>query len=355
MSDDKIIGYGNIKIVLDADNVQAALKSLCDRVFQNMKDTEAVTEAAFSNISTGAGNLWGKVTAGLIGFSNDVSHTVVRTWDNFTFEMNKAVGASKTMWDYMGELGKGFGNDIDGSMKSVFEDAFAGHMNTAAYYAGKLKDAMLKSFADMLAGWAAAQVTQTILGGMSSLWKSLSDTTMATADGTAAGTAYATAYNAASSGLMLVAGGAAASLTASQGGQAISQATGVNSDMGQVLANPIGAQINWVSNALGIKFADGGIMTSLGALPLNPYAGGGIANSPQVAVFGEGRMNEAYVPLPDGRSIPVTMSGGQSQQSQGGDVILMLDGQVLGKILNGMSRQGRLKLDPMVLQSAAMI
>lgn len=57
-------------------------------------------------------------------------------------------------------------------------------------------------------------------------------------------------------------------------------------------------------------FANGGIMTSGGSLPLNKYAGGGIANSPQMAVFGEGDMAEAYVPLPDGRSIPVTMRGG---------------------------------------------
>lgn len=57
-------------------------------------------------------------------------------------------------------------------------------------------------------------------------------------------------------------------------------------------------------------FANGGIMTSRGALPLHKYAAGGVASSPQLAVFGEGRLNEAYVPLPDGRSIPVSMTGG---------------------------------------------
>jgi hypothetical protein len=49
---------------------------------------------------------------------------------------------------------------------------------------------------------------------------------------------------------------------------------------------------------------------------LKTYASGGIANSPQLALFGEGSRPEAYVPLPDGRSIPVTMSGGAG----GGDV-----------------------------------
>jgi lambda family phage tail tape measure protein len=63
-------------------------------------------------------------------------------------------------------------------------------------------------------------------------------------------------------------------------------------------------------------FADGGVMTSAGPMALRSYASGGIANSPQLALFGEGSRPEAYVPLPDGRSIPVTMSGSAS----GGDV-----------------------------------
>jgi hypothetical protein len=53
--------------------------------------------------------------------------------------------------------------------------------------------------------------------------------------------------------------------------------------------------------------AKGGIMTSDGMLDLSKYARGGVAKSAQIAVFGEGSMNEAYVPLPDGRSIPVTL------------------------------------------------
>ncbi len=59
-------------------------------------------------------------------------------------------------------------------------------------------------------------------------------------------------------------------------------------------------------------FANGGVMTGCGPMALRSYAAGGIANSPQLALFGEGSRPEAYVPLPDGRSIPVTMSGGAS-------------------------------------------
>lgn len=66
----------------------------------------------------------------------------------------------------------------------------------------------------------------------------------------------------------------------------------------------VGAGLTAIGSFL---FADGGVMTSKGPLPLKAYAGGGIASSPQLALFGEGRMNEAYVPLPDGRSIPVSL------------------------------------------------
>lgn len=53
-------------------------------------------------------------------------------------------------------------------------------------------------------------------------------------------------------------------------------------------------------------FAGGGIMTQYGELPLKKYDGGGVAYSPQVAMFGEGSTPEAYVPVPSGR-IPVEM------------------------------------------------
>lgn len=57
-------------------------------------------------------------------------------------------------------------------------------------------------------------------------------------------------------------------------------------------------------------FAEGGVMGGRGPLPLARYARGGVADSPQMAVFGEGRTPEAFVPLPDGRRIPVRMEGG---------------------------------------------
>lgn len=65
-----------------------------------------------------------------------------------------------------------------------------------------------------------------------------------------------------------------------------------------------GSQLRLTTSAMG------NIMTEWGPAKLNKYAKGGIAKTPQISVFGEGSTPEAYVPLPDGRSIPVTMAGG---------------------------------------------
>jgi phage-related minor tail protein len=79
------------------------------------------------------------------------------------------------------------------------------------------------------------------------------------------------------------------------------------------LASAVGG-MDWGSIGASVAgffgFAQGGVMTSAGPLPLRAYSAGGVANSPQLALYGEGSRPEAYVPLPDGRSIPVTMTGG---------------------------------------------
>lgn len=80
-------------------------------------------------------------------------------------------------------------------------------------------------------------------------------------------------------------------------------------------SSALGASAAGYTKAFG--FADGGIMSQWGPLALRKYANGGIADRPQVAIYGEGDKNEAFVPLPDGRSIPVTMTG-----EGGGDTMM---------------------------------
>jgi lambda family phage tail tape measure protein len=89
-------------------------------------------------------------------------------------------------------------------------------------------------------------------------------------------------------------------------------------------------------SALGkfLGFANGGIMTANGPLELKRYAAGGIASSPQLAMFGEGSRPEAYVPLPDGRTIPVTMKGGA-----GGGVNVSVNVDASGSNVSGDSNR----------------
>lgn len=104
------------------------------------------------------------------------------------------------------------------------------------------------------------------------------------------------------------------------------------SNVSQLNASGIG--FNPLAFTGGFGFAMGGIMTGNGPMKLRRYAAGGIASGPQLAMYGEGSRPEAYVPLPDGRSIPVTMKG-----SMGGDIIVNVD--ATGSNVQGNESQGK--------------
>ena len=57
---------------------------------------------------------------------------------------------------------------------------------------------------------------------------------------------------------------------------------------------------------LGPAFASGGI--AFGGF--TAFADGGVVTGPTLGLVGEGRYNEAVIPLPDGKSVPVQLAGG---------------------------------------------
>ena len=65
----------------------------------------------------------------------------------------------------------------------------------------------------------------------------------------------------------------------------------------------------------GVALEKGGVVQGNMGTPVRAFASGGVTNGPTMALFGEGRNREAFVPLPDNRTIPVTLTGG----STGGD------------------------------------
>jgi tape measure domain-containing protein len=63
----------------------------------------------------------------------------------------------------------------------------------------------------------------------------------------------------------------------------------------------------------GMQFANGGI--AIGGF--KAFANGGMVQGPTLGLVGEGKYNEAIVPLPDGRSIPVQMQGDSIRDKMG--------------------------------------
>jgi len=97
------------------------------------------------------------------------------------------------------------------------------------------------------------------------------------------------------SGLANSLSGIFSSLTSSLGG--------LLSGGGGGVASGIGGLFSGIGSLFG--FAAGGVMTGHGPVPARRYAEGGVATSPQLALFGEAGVPEAYVPMPDPRGVRV--------------------------------------------------
>jgi hypothetical protein len=110
---------------------------------------------------------------------------------------------------------------------------------------------------------------------------------------------------------------AAAFLTG--GGSAAATTTGDATQLGDIADTGmyVAARGGIVNPTLS-RYAMGGIEPSF-VPPLKHFAMGGISDSP--AIFGEGPMPEAAVPLPDGRTIPVSLGRTPQvpQAKSGGD------------------------------------
>lgn len=189
------------------------------------------------------------------------------------------------------DAAKYFGLDKLAAMTSTTTDAVKGLATDGAAAAtqGLVKNAAQSAItgtADMNAATSTAMFTLAVEAATSAL--------IAMAASSAGSSTASLIGGLAQAGFSAYAGSYGGAATAASG---VTSGTGVGMGLGQTA---VGASS---------VFANGGIMSSMGSLPLNAYANGGVANSPQLALFGEGRMNEAYVPLPDGRSIPVSFSG----------------------------------------------
>ena len=93
------------------------------------------------------------------------------------------------------------------------------------------------------------------------------------------------------------------------------------------------------SQAVTLTAANGGVFPG----GFQAFASGGIINQPTLGLVGEGRYNEAVVPLPDGRSIPVNMRGGGTSVVV--NVIDNTGGEVKKSVNKEMDEQGNMVID----------
>lgn len=244
--------------------------------------TSVLTDIARIQMKESFGGL---ITAGVKGFSQMATNLI-------TGNLGGAKGGAKGEGEKAGEQTSFFG--------SMVEKAGAG----------------LKSLWTSITGATEAsdQQTESIWGKVAAMVQEVFGiTTKVTAEQAATGSlaSLAGAAQAAATALASIGGGGAAGAAGGIGGMVGAVGSAGWSDWFTGLFDngavpEVGTEA--FSDYFVSLFADGGIMSSNGPLPLRKYRNGGIADSPQFALFGEGDMSEAYVPLPDGRSIPVTMS-----------------------------------------------
>lgn len=172
-----------------------------------------------------------------------------------------------------------------------------------------LKDAVLgiaRSMVESVAEVAAENLTRMITGSVTGVQIASS----IAAGGATAATAISSAMIAAGSTVaaMLSASNMAAPVVSSIG-SLIGIPAGNRLGLGRTGLNPNFTAAEKLGSMFGpgitATFANGGIMKG----GFQSYANGGIINQPTVGLVGEGRFNEAVVPLPNGKAIPVDMKG----------------------------------------------
>lgn len=178
---------------------------------------------------------------------------------------------------------------MEDTMSTVFFDAFSGKLESASDYFAAFGESLLRSFSDMLAKMVAE-------------------------------------YIAASAAMSAVKGVLGTALSA----------------VGAVLgfgATPTGYVGDVNTGSAGMVYSANGNVLRGG---FHAFAAGGVVTGPTLGLVGEGRYNEAIVPLPDGRRIPVDMRGGSNVIV---NVIDNTGGEVKKTVNKTIDNEGRTMID----------
>ena len=241
----------------------------------------------------------------------------IKDFGDFIFaELQRTFIRSMVISPMINGLGLGAGGQTGEGMIGALGSAIGGMFGSG----GGKADPNAKATAAL--GKAATETTEamqdmqeqgiftTIAGYAKQLWAMITGT--AATEVKTSADVTATAMVGTFTGAISMATGAITAFTASLAAQGTASAAsgflGMASSIGGAASSGATGVYDPAKYSSAFGFANGGIMSSLGSLPLKAYSKGGIATTPQLALFGEGSHNEAYVPLPDGRRIPVNMN-----------------------------------------------
>jgi hypothetical protein len=102
-----------------------------------------------------------------------------------------------------------------------------------------------------------------------------------------------------------------------------------------------------IGGIFGLPMANGGVLAG----GFKAFASGGTVTKPTLGLVGEGKYNEAVVPLPDGRSIPVMGATGSTENNITVNVTIDSDGNAKSDTSSGMNGDSAKQLGYMVSQA----
>jgi tape measure domain-containing protein len=107
------------------------------------------------------------------------------------------------------------------------------------------------------------------------------------------------------------------------------------------IGNPLGDL-----TGVGAAYANGGIAAG----GFTAFANGGIVTGPTLGLVGEGRYNEAVIPLPDGKSVPVDLGGAAGSQINSNITVNVNNGQAQSNATGSNSSELGRKIEGAVKQ-----
>jgi tape measure domain-containing protein len=192
------------------------------------------------------------------------------------FGLEKTLERAQTLKEQI----QGIASSIGDSFGQAFKGIITGSSSVQEALSGMFRS-IADSFADMVSQMIASWLRTQVLQGFQSL------------------------FGPAMGALGSFGGGASI-------GQAVSMPTGVGMGAGGgILQNSTGQGFGTFGPNFGIR----------------QFANGGVVSGPTLGLVGEGRYNEAVVPLPDGKSIPVSLGGASGSNISTNIVVNMGNGQ----------------------------